>query len=733
MDKELKKIKKLFGEEFAKWCRETFTTILNYDGTLLEILLKKFHPTRSLWEAIKDSEELLRQVEDEIYREFDLIVKKDSSEDSQELDSPELLCDKVGYILIKCETVEDVKLFKAYYDRGEELCTFWDIEDRLESHFIFFAVRRDVDEIERSEEPSRDDDYGTSVMSLQFDKRTGRLSIKNRYNHTVIDPDATLDNNLERIAPGLTESFEQYYGIKQKNVAENTINIPGTVTDENGKIYFFNYCIEGVYYCEDNVVIENGRAYQYPKDRYELIDYFLYDKDTETIEVLPGFVDGFTKTFDNVDKVDIVKGEGGCRIFKGTNKDGTTFEITVDSKNRMVGYVNNDLKRCESRFCTQCAYIQHIELANVEEIYHSSFASANVQTLIAPKVERIFGNCFYSCYALKELNLPSIRLIGDDCFVNAIGLKTINCPNLDTLGYHSLRNVDSLTEIYAPKLTSIGLQCFERVESLQKVDLPSLVEMVGSNFRVCYNISEINCPNLKEMGNLCFNENCPLTEINFPKLKEMGRGCFQRISHIEKIEMPVLESMRESCFQNPYELKKLNLPSLKKMYMYCFQAPSNLEELNMPNLEEMGELCFSYCDNLETINLPSLVVMKDNCFIQVPSLKKLCLPKLLKMGQECFREADSLEVLSLPKLTYFSRWNFAFSENLKRINVPSMMVIPDQFQKLKNLEALRIAEVAQLYSFGAEEFLKKNADKIIFVKNSNSGENTDEDDGDEAD
>ena len=41
MDKELKKIKKLFGEEFAKWCRETFTTILNYDGTLLEILLKK--------------------------------------------------------------------------------------------------------------------------------------------------------------------------------------------------------------------------------------------------------------------------------------------------------------------------------------------------------------------------------------------------------------------------------------------------------------------------------------------------------------------------------------------------------------------------------------------------------------------------------------------------------------------------------------------------------------------
>lgn len=39
---ELRKIKKVYGEKFMKYCREYFSTILEKEGRLLEILEKSF-------------------------------------------------------------------------------------------------------------------------------------------------------------------------------------------------------------------------------------------------------------------------------------------------------------------------------------------------------------------------------------------------------------------------------------------------------------------------------------------------------------------------------------------------------------------------------------------------------------------------------------------------------------------------------------------------------------------
>ena len=50
---------------------------------------------------------------------------------------------------------------------------------------------------ENFKKPIREDEYGTSVMSIQFTKDEAHtLSIKNRYNHSVVNPDATFSNNL---------------------------------------------------------------------------------------------------------------------------------------------------------------------------------------------------------------------------------------------------------------------------------------------------------------------------------------------------------------------------------------------------------------------------------------------------------------------------------------------------------------------------------------------------------
>ena len=71
---------------------------------------------------------------------------------------------------------------KQYFAPDEELCTFRD-PSRFQRYHIINAVRKDVDKIKRGNPPQRDDEYGTSVISIQILKTGGFISIKNRYNH----------------------------------------------------------------------------------------------------------------------------------------------------------------------------------------------------------------------------------------------------------------------------------------------------------------------------------------------------------------------------------------------------------------------------------------------------------------------------------------------------------------------------------------------------------------------
>ena len=83
--------------------------------------------------------------------------------------------DEAGYKLYRCETYEDILAFKPYYYQkysekesiNELLCTFNDAK-RIETHYVFFAVKKNVDEIKREnfKKPEREDEYGTSVISI---------------------------------------------------------------------------------------------------------------------------------------------------------------------------------------------------------------------------------------------------------------------------------------------------------------------------------------------------------------------------------------------------------------------------------------------------------------------------------------------------------------------------------------------------------------------------------------
>lgn len=707
MDKELKKIKKLFGEKFAQWCRDKFPTILNYDGELLEILLKLFHPTKTLWEEIAERQGLQDALEEHIYVEFYKMHPQEKDE-TVVVKTPEELCDEAGYELIKCETVEDVERFKKYYLPDEELCTFNDVEWRLEQCVVFFAVRKDVDEIERGNPPKRDDEYGTSVMSLQFDKTTGRLSIKNRYNHTVIDCDATLDNNLENIAPGLTKSFETHYGIKE-NQEEKRLEIDGTVKDDEGRIYFYNYEIDGVYYCEDNVVIKDGKPTQYSSQEYELIDYFLYDKNNETIIDLtasnnPRKQDGFVGTFANIDKVEIVKGEDGNRIFKGTNKDGTTFEFAVDRRNRIISYQNNNITQCPSRFMEKCRYLKEIELENVESLEEGCFTNTrDLEKLVMPNVRTIKNKCLENMGKLTEINFENLESIGNDCFQYCRNVRQINLPVLKTMGNFCFVNAGKVSKINVPSLVTMGDDCFKSVQELITLDLPILEKMGSHCFQTARWLDSLNAPKLKEMGDNCFYIAENIERINAPLLEVMGEFCFNSCEYLKTLNLPSLVKMGNGCFFHNLSMSSFQADKLVYMGERCFYNNKALSSLTLPSLEQMGNECFCNNDNIKQLNLPKLILMGIRCFYSNGAIVNLQLPRLEIMGDYCFYNNMRIENISAEKLMMIGKGCFRIVD-IKELVLPNLVIMwGENFQSCWLLQKL---ELPRLVTMGHDCFVE---------------------------
>ncbi len=397
MGNDLKIIKKKYGEKMMQFCRDFFPTILETPGLLLALMLNSFYPSRVLYEDIK-ANHLEEAFKDYIYNK---IVKKDNKK-IEASKTPKELLSEVGYDLYECTTEKEIQAFKKYYAHGEALCTFKG--GRLNSCRVFFAVKKDVSKIKREEfkVPNRQDMYGTSVISIQFTKnQLNTLSIKNRYNHKVENPDATFSNNLDNIVAGLTDSFEKEYGIKQLN-KECYFEIPSYVMDNNGVHYKFNYEIGNIYYCPDNIIIDNFEVKKFDKSSFIVLDYFILDLQNKTISLYDTrILESFCKTIEEIRKIDVVC-KNDYRIIVITPKIGSEILIVLDKTNKIIGYKNNNITQIATYFL---------------------FNNHCLEWLEATKLREIESFCLYNTPKLQTVNLPALKAIGIGCFSNNEEIK----------------------------------------------------------------------------------------------------------------------------------------------------------------------------------------------------------------------------------------------------------------------------------------------------------------------
>lgn len=266
-----RKIKARNGEKFAQKLKIHAPLALEHEKTI-EIL-------RHAGTDVEDVEKISKTL-------HALLVQ--DSKKPEEPQCPLKLLDDAGYNAYIVTDRKSQDAIKKYYRPGEELCTFK--EDRWKNYHIINAVKKNVDDIKPAAKTKRDDEYGTSVISIQV--RGGFISIKNRYNHNVPNCDATFSNNPDNIIRGLKAAIEHKFKVKLSGGA----GAPDGFMLIDGVLFKTHYEINGIYYGE-KAIIHNGKIVEL-HDYEFLYDIFVFCEKTKTLRLYDSSIkDSFPDDF----------------------------------------------------------------------------------------------------------------------------------------------------------------------------------------------------------------------------------------------------------------------------------------------------------------------------------------------------------------------------------------------------------------------------------------------------
>ena len=545
MNEELKKIKKKYGEELMHLCRKLFPTILETPNLLYSILEEHFCFSKMLASDI---------IKNNLIRQFEIYINSfvlGTNELKEVEETPEELLKKAGYNLYECKTEEDIQKFKKYYKSGEELCTF--NGGRLNRCYVFFAVKSDAQKIKREDfqNPKRQDEYGTSVISIQFSRGDNNtLSIKNRYNHTVNNPDATYNNNLENIIPGLTKSFEKHYKL---NINSDIYNESSFLTDElqyvlgsDNKYYRYNMEINNIYYCENNIIVDNGKLitkYNKEKERYILLDYFIIDKKEKNIKLYDETLeDSFIDTINKIGKIkDII--ETKEKEITIIYEDLKEVKIKLDETNNIIGYMNNHVEIIYDKFLYYNYRLAKVNLTNVKKIGNCFLDyNQNLTELNLENVQEIGDSFLYYNKLLKKIELPNVQEIENSFLFNNRELKEINIENVQIIEDGFLYYNKSLTELNLPNVKKIGSKFLLFNEQLKKLNLPN-VRKIGDDFLINNDgLIRLNLKNALEIGNHFLYYNESLRKLNLKNVLKIG---YDFLYYNESLSELNLENVKE--------------------------------------------------------------------------------------------------------------------------------------------------------------------------------------------
>ena len=520
--------------------------------------------------------------------------------------SPFQLLEEAGYDAFYVDSLEKQNSIQKYFAKGEELCTFKD-EKRYQHYHIIHCVKKGADKLKRSDfkgKEQREDEYGSSVISIQILKNGGFIKICNRYNHRVQSPDNTFSSNPDNIIYGLTKSIEKYLNVSL-NAAQGMAD---GYTYQNGQIFKFHTELQNTY-IGDGFCVKNGRVKFFNKD-YEIVaDMFIFNLKDKFIYTPLSFLHEDQSVLIDVlrdeikdAKLQLVKREDGRhsllrdgRPFLILNK-GAIEELTLEK----------DIQNSVHLDMSLLSNLKKLTLKNVRKVGYN-FLSNNtyLEEFIAPKLETAFS-FFMSGTRLKKVYLPRLRQVGECSF----------------------QGNELLEELDLPLLKCVGSESFTDNPSLIKLSLNSLIDMPELSMMNNDNLTTVSMKSLKYVGHSSFSSNLVLERLSLNKVGFIDDATFCNMPALKELEMRSLVRAAGGVFIDLPLLKVFRAPKLEDLGMGSCLSKTGLEYLFLPSLEWIDNNALKRNPFLKSVYFPRLNVSLNNpyarkklsCFVKWPVL-----------------------------------------------------------------------------------------------------------------
>ncbi|MBR6412250.1 MAG: leucine-rich repeat protein, partial [Alphaproteobacteria bacterium] len=494
-------IKKQNGERFAKAIRGFDNGIFDIPG-IVDIVKYAGH----------DAEPIMGYLES---------LKKVHVEETGVYQDPITLLDAAGYDAYYVTNLEEQNAIQKYYAPAEKLCTFRD-PTRFQRYHIINAVKKNVDQIRRKDfrgKEQREDEYGTSVISIQILKTGGFISIKNRYNHTVENPDNTFFSNPDRIIPGLAGSLKHHFNT---DFSAQEARLPGGYTMVNNQIIHYNYEQDNIYFGSD-FYVKDGQIHHL-KDHEIMLDTFIFDMRTKEL-TYPGSPAGQKPSSEEdleLKKV-LLQEIGDHKVIFKKDKEGHHLFIRKEGE--------KDPAKDVEILTVKDGAITALNLPTTTEIGINFLSKTNLRSFNAPLLTTMEGGCLYSANSLEQVSVPSLKTMGKHCFRLTRRLESFEAPELRTIGEGCFYYASALKKINTPALIALPECCFVRVNALESATFP----------------------NVAQIDDYCLAEAESLKTLILPKLTLTTGSTFCNESYLKTFYAPLLEEKpRDFCeYMNP--------------------------------------------------------------------------------------------------------------------------------------------------------------------------------------
>lgn len=142
-----------------------------------------------------------------------------------------------------------------------------------------------------------------------------------------------------------------------------------------------------------------------------------------------------------------------------------------------------------------------LKFLNAKIIKDGGFMDATIaESIIVPKVEKVYDRAFEACYAVKELDFPNLTTIGicymgaffaceslehftapnligeipDNCFLWCQNLKSVKFDNVVSIGKSAFDNCERLDNVYIPSVEEVKVKAFSGANAIETIFAPRL-------------------------------------------------------------------------------------------------------------------------------------------------------------------------------------------------------------------------------------------------------------------